>query len=174
MLEYKQSIKDISTQNGTFYGYASVFNVKDSYNDIILNGAFKNSLKHNNIKNINLLWQHDKQKIIGNFNIIKEDSVGLYVEGKINNTNDNIYSYVKSGFIKGLSIGYRVNDFYFDNKGNRILKDVDLIEISIVNCPANKHSNITYCKSKYYNSHYNTLSCKIDRLINNFNLDITL
>lgn len=155
MLEKKQNVENFYTQQGTFYGYASVFNVEDSYNDIVLNGAFKNSLKNNNIKNINLLWQHDKQKIIGNFSTIKEDSVGLYVEGKIIDTNNQIYSYIKNGFVKGLSIGYRVNDFCFDKKGHRILKDVDLIEISVVSFPANKHSNITYCKSLNTNYRWN-------------------
>lgn len=149
MIEYKE-IKSISDKNGKFYGYASVFNVKDSYDDIILNGAFKDSLESKNINDIKLLWQHKKDKIIGKFNIIREDSVGLYVEGElenINNENINIYSYIKNRFINGLSIGYRVKDASFDNKGCRILKKVDLIEISLVSSPANKYSEITYCKS---------------------------
>lgn len=142
-MEYK-AIQNIKEENGIFYGYASVFNVEDSYNDIILNGAFKKSLKNKNIADIELLWEHDKQKPIGKFNIIREDSVGLYVEGKIDDISK--YSYIKSSFINGLSIGYKVDDCYFDDKGRRILKDVNLIEISVVNYPANKYSNISYCR----------------------------
>ena len=47
--ERKSNFLEIKGINnlGKFYGYASVFNVKDSYNDIILPSAFKNSLKSN-------------------------------------------------------------------------------------------------------------------------------
>lgn len=149
MIEYKE-IKSFSDKNGKFYGYASIFNVKDSYDDIILNGAFRDSLKSSGVNNIKLLWQHDKTDVIGKFSIIREDSVGLYVEGELENINDKnlkVYSYVKNKFIDGLSIGYRVKDAEFDKKGCRILKKIDLLEISIVSSPANKYSSITYCKS---------------------------
>lgn len=52
----KLDIKAVN-EDGTFSGYASVFNVVESQNDIIVKGAFKDSL--NNKKNdIKLLWQH--------------------------------------------------------------------------------------------------------------------
>ncbi|MDR1498700.1 MAG: HK97 family phage prohead protease [Rickettsiales bacterium] len=145
-MEYKENGNVVATK-GVFYGYASVFNVEDSHHDIILNGAFTNSLKTRCVNSVDLLWQHDSNNKIGKFSILREDPIGLYVEGKITEGNDNIYSYVKSGFVNGLSIGYRVNDFYIDDNGRRIIKSLDLIEISIVNFPANKHSNITHCKS---------------------------
>lgn len=173
MLEYKENnsiTNKITTNNGLFYGYASVSNVEDSYNDIILNHAFADTLKNKKVEDINLLWQHNKENKIGKFNFIKEDCIGLYVEGEIDiKNNSNIYSYVKNGFIKGLSIGYKVDNAYFDDKGRRIIKKIDLIEISIVSFPANKHSNITYCKS--LNNKYNPmqkLNESLERLINIF------
>lgn len=151
-----------------FCGYASIFNVVDSYNDIILNGAFKNSIKQNKI---NLCWQHDPTKIVGNINILCEDSVGLYLEGDI--TKENVYSYVKSGFVNGLSIGYNVNRCYTDKKNRRIIEEIDLKEISIVQFPANKHANITYCKSSFSNLEYkniveNNFIKNLERLIRIF------
>lgn len=151
--------KQINNNEGFFCGYASVFNVTDSYNDIILNGAFKNSIKQNNIS---LCWQHDINKVIGNITTLREDSVGLYIEGKID--TENIYKYVKSGLIYGLSIGYNVNKCHFDNKNRRVLEDIDLKEISIVYFPANKHANITYCKSLEENK----IFIGLDKLINIF------
>ena len=146
---------------GFFCGYASIFNVVDSYNDIILNGAFKKSIEQNNIL---LCWQHNINKIIGTVDIIREDSVGLYIEGHID--KKEAYTYIKSGFVTGLSIGYNVNKFHFDDKGKRVLEDIDLKEISIVYFPANKHAHVTYCKS-LENIDVKLIE-KIDRLENIF------
>lgn len=141
-MEFKD-LQLIKNQNNSFFcGYASVFNTVDSYNDIILNGAFHNSIKYNTIK---LCWQHNINNIIGTIDVLKEDSVGLYIEGKIN--KKDIYSYVKNGIINGLSIGYNVSKYHIDDKNRRVLENIDLKEISIVAFPANKHANITYCKA---------------------------
>lgn len=138
---------------GKFCGYASVFNIKDSYQDIILPSAFKNSLNSKNIrKDIKLLWQHEHNKPIGYFNIIKEDSVGLYVEGQILldiRQGMEAYRLIQNKSVSGLSIGYVVKKAENDSRnGVRLIKEVDLFEISIVTFPANQYSNITYCKSK--------------------------
>ena len=135
-------------KNAIFRGYASIFNIKDSYNDVITNSAFKNSLLKG-IKNIPLLWQHNQDKQIGYFNNIIEDFVGLYVEGvieNINKENKEIYSFIKNNIVNGLSIGYTVNDFKIDKKNRRVLTNINLKEISIVSFPANKLSSITYCE----------------------------
>jgi len=61
-LDFEFDVKGIE-EDGTFSGYASVFNVVDSQNDIIASGAFKNSLgKKDSIK---LLWQHKMDEPIG-------------------------------------------------------------------------------------------------------------
>ena len=168
-MEYKNNTIKTSLRNedGTFYGYASIFNVTDSYNDVIINGAFKDTLINN--KEIQLCWQHDSNKVIGKFNIIKEDDIGLYVEGKIDiNNNKNIYSYVKNELVNGLSIGYTVNNCYTDKKGRRVLTSINLKEISIVSFPVNKHSNIIYCKSNNSINYLQKCINGIDKLINIF------
>lgn len=161
-MEYKHNnfTNYLKENDGIFYGYASIFNVVDSYNDIIINKAFENSLK--NKDKIKLCWQHNRNKVIGDFTTIKEDNLGLYVEGRIDvKNNQNIYSLVKNNFINGLSIGYMVDNSYIDKKGRRVLTKINLKEISIVSFPANKHSNIIYCKSSNYidicNKHLNRL-----------------
>ena len=99
-----------------------------------------------------MLWQHQTDKPIGYFNIIKEDAIGLYVEGQIMlNIEKGVeaYNLIKSKAVNGLSIGYKVNDYDYDEKSQiRKLKEIELFEISIVTFPANKYSNITYCKNK--------------------------
>ena len=160
-MEFKDLNLIKNQDNGFFCGYASVFNTVDSYDDIILNGAFNNSIKYNNIK---LCWQHNINNIIGSINILKEDSVGLYIEGQIN--RKDIYSYVKNGVIDGLSIGYNVNKSYIDSKNRRVLQDIDLKEISIVSFPANKHANITYCKAVNNKDYIKEIIKNIDKNIN--------
>lgn len=146
-MEYSKVTENYSndSEKGVFFGYASIFNLKDSYKDIILNGAFKNTTKHKNT--IPLLWQHKNDEIIGVVYDFKEDYVGLYIEGQIDYKRYNkVYSFIKNSVINGLSIGYVVNDSTFDEKGRRIIKSLDLLEISIVLSPANKLANIIYCK----------------------------
>lgn len=154
-LEKKCSIFEIKSLDkiGKFCGYASVFNIEDSYKDTIVVGAFSNTLKTKNVKSdIKLLWQHDQTKPIGYFNIIKEDSIGLYVEGQIMldiQQGLEAYNLIKNKSVNGLSIGYSVKKSDFNKiKKSRILKEVELFEISIVTFPANEYANITFCKSK--------------------------
>lgn len=145
-------IKSIDAQ-GKFSGYASVFNIEDSYKDIILPNAFKGTLKQRNIsKDIKLLWQHSPEEPIGSFNVIKEDSVGLYVEGQLLMDvarAKEAYSLIKNGSISGLSIGYNVNEAFVNKEtGIRVISDVDLWEISVVTFPANNLANITHIKNE--------------------------
>lgn len=145
-------IKNIDSY-GKFCGYASVFNVKDSYNDIVLPSAFKKTLQKKSIKkDIKLLWQHSQDKPIGYFEIIKEDPIGLYVEGKIMldiQQGMEAYNLIKTKSVSGLSIGYMVKEAeYSKNDSTRLLKEIDLFEISVVTFPANEFSNITFCKSR--------------------------
>lgn len=169
-LERKNNFLEIKGINnlGKFCGYASVFNVKDSYNDIILPSAFKNSLNLKNIKtDIKMLWQHKQDEPIGYFNVIKEDSVGLYVEGQILldvRRGQEAYNLIKNKSVNGLSIGYLVKDAEYDSKNDaRIIKEIELFEISVVTFPANQYSNITYCKSKTLEQ---TIIEKLDMLRN--------
>jgi HK97 family phage prohead protease len=117
-----------------------------------LPNSFKETLEERDIKkSIKLLWQHSAEEPIGYFDVIREDNVGLYVEGKILldiEKGREAYSLIKTGAISGLSIGYNVKKAKFDdNNGTRIISKIDLWEISVVTFPANKLSNITFCKS---------------------------
>jgi uncharacterized protein len=161
---------------GKFSGYASVFNIEDSCKDIILPNAFKETLKQNNAKqNVKLLWQHLPKEPIGYFDVIKEDAIGLYVEGKIlldTEKGKEAYSLIKNGAISGLSIGYSVKKAKFDHtSGIRIISQIDLWEISVVTFPANKFSNITFCKTAnpfMATKEYQKFSKNIDRIIEIF------
>ena len=134
--------------SGFFNGYASVFNVIDQYNDVVLPGAFHNSLSVKD--NVKLLWQHSSDKPIGSISLIKEDSVGLYIEANL--LLDIKYGYeayqlLKTNVINGLSIGYNIIDYDFDEeKMVRNIKEIDLWEVSLVTFPANHYATVSEVK----------------------------
>lgn len=150
---------DIKAVNddGLFSGYGSVFDVVDSYGEVVAPGAFVDSIAEakNKGRTFPVLWQHRTAEPIGNWNIdsLKEDTYGLFGEGELW-MDDAAYAKtawrgMKSRAITGLSIGYYVRESNFDEKTRiRMLTKLDLIEISIVTVPANDEARIDVIKSK--------------------------
>lgn len=141
-------------EDGFFAGYCNVFDVKDDYDEIVKKGAFSQSLKQWQAqgKMPPVLWNHDHSQPIGVWSILKEDEKGLYGEGQLL-INDvvkakEIHALMRAGAIDGLSIGYRLNKWNYDEKQQCLeLLDIDLNEISIVTFPANNQSRINAVKS---------------------------
>lgn len=136
-------------ETGAFSGYASVFGVKDSYGDIVLSGAFVDSLKAHKTAGTMpaLLWQHDAREPIGYWSKMVEDEKGLYVEGKLLVDDDPLsrraYAHLKAGSVSGLSIGFVTLDEEYDAKSaTNNIKQVELWETSIVTFPANTASRV--------------------------------
>lgn len=137
---------------GIFSGYASVFGFVDNHMDVIIPGAFKNSLAEKSTgRDIKLLWQHDAAEPIGRFDTIREDEMGLYVEGQLLlevQRGREAYSLMKSGAISGLSIGYNVKDSSIEpSTGVRMISELDLFEISLVTFPANELAQVAEVKA---------------------------
>jgi HK97 family phage prohead protease len=122
---------------GEFTGYGSVFEVVDSQGDKITKGAFTSSLVKRMPK---MLWQHDLGEPIGKWTEAREDSKGLYLRGKLSlgtTRGRDAYALMKDGALDGLSIGYRVPSGGAAREGNmRVLKEIDLWEVSLVTIPA--------------------------------------
>ena len=142
------SIKSIE-ENGVFFGYASVFNIVDKQNDLILPGAFKENLNRNKIK---LLWQHNPGEPIGSIIDICENDVGLYITAHLLlgiQKAKEAYLMLKTGVINGLSIGYIPIEYDVDHKsGARVLKQVELWEVSLVTFPANLAAQVINVKNQ--------------------------
>jgi hypothetical protein len=137
--------------DGTFEGYGSVFNVIDSYRDIVLPGAFTDSLKDHEEKDTQpaLLWQHDSGKPMGVWDEIAEDDHGLIMKGRLalgTQLGKEAHELMKMGAVKGLSIGYRVpkgGEEYDEEHNVWNLREIDLWETSVVTFPANPSAQIT-------------------------------
>ncbi|MCH9754211.1 MAG: HK97 family phage prohead protease [Alphaproteobacteria bacterium] len=148
--EYEEclEIKSLSAEDSLIHGYASVFSITDQHNDIVLPGAFKESVERfNSGKMIPILWQHIEDKPIGMVEKIEEDEYGLYISGRILNSiryGREAIDLIKAQIICGFSIGYSVINSRIDYEANsRIIHKIDLWEISIVTFPANEETLIT-------------------------------
>lgn len=139
---------------GTFEGYAAAFGNVDAWNDIILAGAFKATLKEHKSKKTMpaLLWQHISSQPIGVLEDMSEDDFGLFVKGRL--LRDDVqqakeaHALLKAGAIRGMSIGYYARDYSMDEKTwIRTLKKIDLIEASLVTFPANDAARVTGVKA---------------------------
>ena len=154
---------DIS-EDGTFTGYGSIFDESpDSYGHIIAKGAFTQTIINGgrNRTGIAMLWQHDSHTPIGIWKEIKQDDKGLFVCGELIKEvqkGNEAYVLMKKKALRGLSIGW---DYMRDSKGNvkkdsyiddekkgiRLLKEIELWEISPVTFPAKRTARIIGVKT---------------------------
>tara|TARA_R100000388_G_scaffold95016_1_gene85479 strand:+ start:1869 stop:2660 length:792 start_codon:yes stop_codon:yes gene_type:complete len=147
--EFKQIDAD---DEGVFEGYASVFGNKDLGNDVIEKGAFAKSIYNKKPKQIKLLYQHKTDEPIGVIESIEEDNKGLKVKGRLalgTQKGREVFELMKMGAIDSMSIGYRLNakGYHYDDKGKkRVIKEVDLMEISMVTFPMNTRAKVTKVK----------------------------
>ena len=148
---------------GTIKGYASTYGNVDRANDLIMEGAFNDSLEDykNQNRMIKVYYQHNTQELpIGGItpDNIGSDKSGLPVIIDINKSvqrGNEVYSLAKQGVLSDMSIGYTVNACDYSSDGVRVLKNISLWEVSIVGEPANPMAKVSEVKSsnkyKFYN-----------------------
>ena len=147
--EVKQ-IDDSDDEFFRFEGLASTFGNVDQVNDIVVRGAFIESLQE---KTPVILWQHQKNEPIGMPEEIRETEQGLYIKGKLPKSDTfvtgRVIPQIKVGSITKMSIGYITLERDFNDEGVRLLKKVNLLEVSLVTSvfAANQLANLTGFKS---------------------------
>ncbi len=125
--------------DGAVEGYASLFGEVDQARDMVMPGAFTQTLQQRGLRKIPMLFQHDASEPVGIWLELIEDLRGLRARGKL--IPDvararELYALVEAGAIDGLSIGYRTVRGQIDPKTRvRKLYQVDLWEVSIVTFP---------------------------------------
>lgn len=140
-------------EDGTFEGYGSVFNIVDGGDDIVLPGAFTESLAAQKAAGRlpAMLWQHRQSEPMGVYTSMEEDAVGLKVVGQLalkTARGAEAYELMKMGALSGMSIGYVTRDDSWDRvTGVRSLKKLDLYEVSLVTFPMNDASRVSSVKS---------------------------
>jgi uncharacterized protein len=153
--EIKLAGDGADTTVGTVEGYGSMFGLLDRGGDIMEPGAFKATLgdwrKRKQLPA--MLWQHQHDNPVGVWNSIVEDEKGLKVSGQLVMDVPQATvarALIKAGAVKGLSIGYQTRDAQVDRTtGARLLKKVDLWEISLVTIPMLPEAQISGVKGAF-------------------------
>lgn len=143
----------VDADSGRFRGYASTFGNIDSYGDTIVKGAYAKTLAEDGLPK--MFFNHDGWEIpIGKWVDAGEDDVGLHVEGELTldmSKGRDVHAAMKHGTLDGLSIGYHVakDGQEMRNDGIRLLKQIKLIEVSVVTHPADQHARIDLDSVKF-------------------------
>lgn len=131
----------IEVTDGTrIEGYASYFGACDQGGDIVQKGAYGGSLQAltREGRSVKMLWQHDPAQPIGIWDEVTEDEKGLYVKGRLLTEvgrGREAAALIEAGAIDGLSIGYRTKRASKNDKGQRLLTELELWEVSLVTFP---------------------------------------
>ena len=146
-----QEVKAVREDSNLFIeGYASVFGVVDSYDDVVVKGAFTNTLI-NDAKRVKFCWQHNLDDVIGKIIEMREDDRGLWFKAKISNTSKgkDVAILVEDNALDEVSFAYRTKKYLMDEETDiRKLLEVELIEISLVTRAANPQAIITGTEKK--------------------------
>lgn len=144
--------KAISEQDEcwTISGYGSVFHNTDLGNDVVEPGAFAKSLRENGLPL--LLFNHKMEDApIGTIIDAKEDKRGLWFKAELPKDDTfvagRIVPQLKRRGLKGTSIGYKATKKEMRKQdGARLLKEIRLYEISVVNMPMNPQAAVEHIK----------------------------
>lgn len=149
--DFSLEVKNLS-EDGTFEGYGSIFGNVDSYGEKVVPGAFVESLARHKREGtaVLMLWQHNPDEPIGIWEDLAEDAKGLWGRGRLLTEVQRAketHILMKARAIRGLSIGYREVEAD-QEQGIRVLRKLDLWEISPVSFPANRRARIESVKSE--------------------------
>ena len=168
--------KATDLQTDEFSGYGAGIGNLDKVGDIIAPGSFTKTIP-DFLENGFIGYMHDWQTPVGKPLDAKEDEHGLFIKARISQTSAGKDALVllRDGVIKKLSIGFRVKDSeFFDGLdelrdyasannipiqidslegvfgGIRLIKEVELFEVSLVTVPANNAAYITAVKNNLH------------------------
>ena len=118
-------------------GYASLWGVADLNGDVVARGAFGDSLARTGAGGVRMLHQHEARAVVGVWDEMVEDDLGLWVRGRIEDWSADARfagALSRAGALDGLSIGFRAAKARRDGR-LRVLSALDLWEVSLVTFP---------------------------------------
>lgn len=131
----------------TVEGYISTFGSVDLGGDVVMPGAFKETLKTG--PKVRFLKSHDPDQILGIPKKLHEDKKGLFGQFKISKTKlgEDTRQLLMDGAMDSFSMGYNAVDYKIVDDDIRELHEVRLWEASIVSMPMNPEATVTRVKS---------------------------
>lgn len=137
---------DSEDQSIFIEGYANTVDI-DRAGDVILESAWAPGIK-NYLKNPIVLAYHDHDDPIGRMVDYKVDAKGFWVRIRISPAAEEVYNLIKDGVLTAFSVGLRVNDATYDSMTDIfVIKEIELLEISVVSVPCNQESTFSLAKS---------------------------
>lgn len=138
--------KMLADDAGTISGLAWKFGTPDRIGDWIEPGAFKSAKLP-----IPMLFGHDMNDPIGTWDVATEKADGLHITGKLL-VDDlqrarEVRALVKSGAVRGLSIGFITRSASPRTGGGRLIKSLEFLEASLVTIPMHPGAKVTSAKS---------------------------
>jgi uncharacterized protein len=116
-------------------GYASLFGIEDLSGDVVRAGAFAASLRR--AVPTPMLMEHRPGRVAGRWSAVREDGRGLFVRGFVAPdapAGREALARIGGG-MTGLSIGYVALQWSTRLGRGRVLKAIELKEISLVSAP---------------------------------------
>lgn len=126
-------------------GYAST-NTQDRAGDVIPSSVWEEGIK-NYLKNPIILAYHDHDDPIGRMVEHKIDEKGLWVKCRISAASE-IFNLVKDEVVTAFSVSIRIKDATYDSVTELfVIKELELLEISVVSVPCNQDTLFSLAKS---------------------------
>lgn len=147
-------VKEVQADAGTFEAYVSVFGNVDSYGDVVERGAFAKTLTEwaDKGRKVPVFYGHqtaDPDMCIGSVVEAVEDDHGLKALCQIDMDSTKgaqTFRLLKDGRIGEMSFGYVTRDSE-SKAGNNVLKELELLEVSVVPVGANRSTSISNVKT---------------------------
>lgn len=143
-------IKSINAEQGTFTGLASTYSNTDLGGDSCQPGCFTKTLQQGGAVRPLLLGHRDAVGIVE----LRDSPQGLVADGKltmaVQQAKDS-FELLKSGALRGLSLGYLPTKEPTYANGIRMLSEVKIFEISLTPIPMNEQAVVLGYKSAQQN-----------------------
>lgn len=138
-------------------GYANTTAV-DRSGDVIPKVAWEKGLE-NYLKNPIILAYHDHDEPIGRMEEHDINDKGLWIKARISAAAEDVFNLIKDGVLTAFSVGFIIKDATYDAATDLfIIKELELLEVSVVAVPCNQDS--TFSISKAFDSAEDFISFK--------------
>jgi HK97 family phage prohead protease len=129
-------------------GYASTADT-DRVGDVIVPDAWTKAGGLDNYKNNPiLLFNHNYSQPIGRATSLEVDGTGLKIEASISKSAGPTYGLVKDGVLSTFSVGFMIkNADYNETTDGYIIREAELLEVSVVSVPCNQKATFSVSKS---------------------------
>lgn len=127
-------------------GYANTVD-KDRAGDVVPAHVWELGIK-NYLMNPIILAHHNMSKPIGRMTDYSVDSKGLWIKARISAAAEDEFNLIRDGVLTAFSVSFIVKDADYDSMSDIfVVKELELLEISVVSIPMNQNSLFNLSKS---------------------------